>query len=206
MRVITVLRSGGDYKPSHVHALQKQVAHWAPLATFECLSDVEIPGVKTTPLVHGWPGWWSKMELFRPELRGDFLFMDLDTVIVGPLDDFDSVSSLTILRDFYRNGKKLKEGLQSSLMFLPESERRGPWDDFTTNPPMSMRLFARGGDQALLEMHYLHIAKRWQDVLPGQIVSWKVDCQHGVSPDARIICMHGKPRPWEVGQFLHLYR
>jgi len=146
------------------------------------------------------------MELFRPDLRGDFLYMDLDTVIVGPLDDFEGINRLTILRDFYRDGKRLKEGLQSSLMFLPESQRRPPWDDFTVNPALSMALHRGGGDQSLLEPHYIHSADRWQDVLPGQVVSWKVNCAHGVPPNARVICMHGKPRPWQVGQFFNLYR
>lgn len=147
------------------------------------------------------------MELFRPDFRGDFLFMDLDTVIAGPLDEFERVNSLTILRDFYRDGKKLKEGLQSSLMFLPESARQGPWDDFICNPALSMMMHRYGGDQKLLEGHYINRAARWQNVVPGQVVSWKVDCKNGiVPPDARVICMHGKPRPWAVGQFLHLYR
>lgn len=168
---------------------------------------MEVPGIETTPLVKKWPGWWSKMELFAPSMKGDFLFMDLDTVIVGPLDGFERVSKLTILRDFYRDGKKLKEGLQSSLMFLPESSRQGPWDDFMCNPALSMMMHRYGGDQKLLEGHYIGHAALWQDVLPGQVVSWKVNCTNGiVPPEASIVCFHGKPRPWAVGQFLHLYR
>ncbi|MGH8338151.1 MAG: hypothetical protein ACRETL_15305, partial [Gammaproteobacteria bacterium] len=120
------------------------------------MSNVEVPGVKTIPLLHDWPGWWAKMELFRPDVRGDFLFMDLDTVIVGPLDNFARIDKLTILRDFYRDGKRLKEGLQSSLMFLPESQRHAPWADFTVNPALSMALYRAGGDQKLLEPHYIH--------------------------------------------------
>lgn len=145
--------------------------------------------------------------MFRPDLRGDFLFMDLDTVIVGPLDDFERVNKLTVLRDFYRDGKKLKEGLQSSLMFLPESARQGPWDDFMCNPALSMMMHRYGGDQKLLEDHYINRAARWQDVLPGQVASWKVDCKNGiVPPGVNVVVFHGKPRPWAVGPFLHLYR
>nr|WP_145924153.1 hypothetical protein [Halomonas elongata] len=36
------------------------------------------------PLAHGWPGWWSKLELFRPH-GGDLLYLDLDTVVRGDL-------------------------------------------------------------------------------------------------------------------------
>lgn len=215
MRIVTVLQTralnalhhgSSEYTAKHVQALARQIEQYAPFAQFQCLSDVKVDGVETLPLTHKWPGWWSKLELFRPDLRGDFLFMDLDTVIVGSLDDIASVSKLTMLRDFYRDGKKLKEGLGSGLMFLPESARSVVWDDFTTNPSLAMRLHARGGDQTLLETHYMHPAARWQDEVPGQVVSWKVNCARGVPPDARIICFHGQPRPWAVGQFLHLYR
>lgn len=219
MRIVTVLRSVGlrmglglqtslcEFKPLHVQALQKQVAKWAPFASFECLTDVDVPGVDCVPLEHKWPGWWAKMELFAPRMKGDFLFMDLDTIITGPLDDIEKVSELTMLRDFYRDGVKLKEGLGGGLMYLTEAARRAPWDDFMSNPTASMAMNRRG-EQHLLEQYYLNKAKRWQNVVPGQVVSWKVHCSQANKPpaDARVICFHGVPRPWHVPQFHGLYR
>lgn len=215
MRVVTVLQTralnalhpgSSEYKPMHVQTLARQVAEQSPFAEFLCLSDVSVPGVNTLPLANKWPGWWAKMNLFDPALKGDILFMDLDTVVVGPLDDVEGITDLALLRDFYRDGKKLKEGLGSGLMFLPEAARAQVWDEWIANPNFNMRLYARSGDQGLLEKFYLNSAKRVQDLVPGQVVSWKVHCQHGVPQEARVICFHGKPRPWEVGQFLHLYR
>jgi hypothetical protein len=205
MRIVAVLRSGGEYLPKHAQALARQIEEHAPFAQFQVVSDTPIDGVEVLPLEYKWPGWWSKMNLFAPAMRGDFLFMDLDTVIVGPLDDLERVNELTMLRDFYRDGKKLKEGLGSGLMFLPEAARAAVWDRWMSNPPWNMRLYCRG-DQHLLEAMWLNKAKRWQDLVPGQVVSWKVHCAAGVPPEARVVCMHGQPRPWSVGQFLHLYR
>jgi hypothetical protein len=201
-----VLKSGGDFKPSHVQALKRQLEKHAPSATFSCFTDMKVEGVECRPLKRKWPGWWSKMELFDPEVRGDILYMDLDTVLVGPLDDLTRVNSLAMLRNFYRDGKKLKEGLQSSVMFLPERHRTVAWDLFIQHPAWHMSLYRAGGDQRLLESLWLNTAARLQDLLPGQFVSWKVNCAKGVPPEARVIVFHGKPRPWDVGQFLHLYR
>jgi hypothetical protein len=131
--------------------------------------------------------------------------MDLDTVITGPLGDILSVDKPTLLRDFYRDGKKLKEGLGSGLMYLPEEARANVWRFWNEQPQLHMRMYPRG-DQFLLEKFFLNTADRWQDVVPGQVVSWKVNCQGGVPPEARVVCFHGQPRPWAVGQFLHLYR
>ena len=54
---------------------------------FVCLSDIEIPSITTIPLIGNTPGWWAKIELFRPDLfSGPVLYIDLDTVICNELD------------------------------------------------------------------------------------------------------------------------
>lgn len=214
MRILTVFNSrslyGGvqEYKVEHVQALARQIEQYAQGVRFQVLSDVKVPGVETLPLKQGWPGWWAKLELMSPNLPGDFLFMDLDTVITGPLNDILAVKKLTLLRDFYRDGKKLKEGLGGGFMYLPEDYaiRRPVWQMFMQQPQLNMRVYSRG-DQFLFEKFWLNTAQRWQDVVPGQVVSWKVNCKDNiVPPDARVVCFHGQPRPFAVGQFLHLYR
>lgn len=86
-RVFTVLRGGGEYGPQHVQAMQRQVRKWAPADTqFYCLSDTDVPGVDCIPLENEWPGWWSKLELFRAVLKDDFVYTDLDNVLLGPID------------------------------------------------------------------------------------------------------------------------
>ena len=211
MRIVTVLKSRGvfgpsEFQPVHVKALQRQVEKWAPFAQFTCLSDVPVDGVECVPLKRNWPGWWSKLELFDPELGGDFLFMDLDTLIVGPLDDFEKITKLTLLRDFYRDGKKLKEGLGGGLIYVPAGGGREVWDEFNVNPRATMALYRRG-DQHFFETFWLKSADRFQDVLPGQVVSWKCHCAatDRVPPEARVVCFHGIPRPWAVPQFRNLY-
>lgn len=212
MRIVTVFTPRAhhmgtcEYTPKHVQALQKQVAQWAPFVEFECLTNAKIDGVKTVPLRNAWPGWWAKMNLWDPQTPADFLFLDLDTVITGPLDDILAVRELTMLRDFYRDGKKLKEGLGSGLMYVPAGCRQDVWNLWIQQPELMMRTYPRG-DQFLLERFFLNTAKRWQDVVPNRVVSWKVHCKNDVVPaDASVVCFHGKPRPWEVGQFAPLYR
>jgi hypothetical protein len=214
VRIVTVLQTralnalhagSSEFKASHVVALQKQVEKYSGFANFECLTNETIPGVDCRPLGQNWPGWWAKMNLFDPAIPGDFLFMDLDTVITGDLTDILATTKLTLLRDFYRDGKKLKEGLGGGLIYLPESERAQVWDFWRGNPAYAMRMYSRG-DQFLFEKFYLNTAQRWQDVVPGQVVSYKVNCANGVPPDARVVCFHGQPRPWTTGQFLNLYR
>jgi len=215
VRIVTILQTralhalhpgSSEFTPAHVQALQRQVEQYAPFASFECLTNAHVPGVDCKPLEHNWPGWFAKMNLFSPSMKGDFLFMDLDTVISGDLSDILAVDKLTLLRDFYRDGVKLKEGLGGALCFFPEATRAQVWEYWIKNPLLAMRMAGHKGDMEIFERFYRNTADRWQDVVPGQIVSWKVNCTHGIPPEARVICFHGQPRPWAVGQFHHLYR
>ena len=211
MKVVCVLRgsdqlrSSDDYDASRVARLVRQLARWAPQAELVCLSDVEVPATRV-PLQSMWPGWWAKMELFAPWApAGDFLYMDLDTTLVGGLDDIAKVRGLTLLRDFYH-----PQYASSGLMFLPETERARIWEVFSADPigwiceyqseARMQRRDGRWGDQAFLADHGFDQAQRWQDLVPGQIVSYKAHrlAANGLPPDARLICFHGVPRPWDA--------
>lgn len=208
MQVALVLRSGGEYRPAHVQVLAKQIEQWLPGARVFCISDVDVQDVRCLPMLAAWPGWWAKMELFAPRIKGDILFMDLDTVVRGPLEAIASVGRLTVLRDFYR-----PRGLGSGLMYIPEVDRAEVWDAWMQGPAEAQAVCGGKGDQAFLERFWLHKAARWQDVLPGQVVSYKVhvnpDWKHGtpgtVPETASVVCHHGKPRPWDSLEFKRLY-
>ena len=64
--------------------------------TFYCLtnSNEGFPCyVKPIPLLYGWPGWWSKVELHRADLpEGRALYLDLDSHVMRslkPILDFE---------------------------------------------------------------------------------------------------------------------
>lgn len=162
------------------------------------MSDIDVRGVECVPLICNWPGWWSKLELFAPDIQGDLLYMDLDTVITGSLDSVLSVGRDVILRDFNRSDE-----VQSSLMYLTAERRAAVYAAFCKNPQQHMVDMIQRGDQGFLEPFYFDAA-RWQDILPGQVNSWKLGGRR-IAPDQRIVIFHGKPRPWAVEQFKDLY-
>jgi hypothetical protein len=201
MRVAFVLRSGGEYRPEHVLRLAAQVRErfFDPVV----FSDVDVPGVERIPLRRNWRGWWAKMELFDPEIPGDFLYMDLDTRLVGQIDEIAARTEITLLRDFYRPAR-----LQSGLMYLPEAARRETWASFNEQ---HMRIYP--GDGQFLDSIWRGRARTWQDDLPGQVVSYKCHVMKDakrpgkhigdgtVPKNARIVCFHGKPRPFDLPEW-----
>lgn len=184
MTPVCVLRSGGDFSPEHVRWLAKQVPGLV------CLSDVPVPGVETIPLAHDWPGWWAKLEMFAPSLSGDVLMIDLDTVVKElPAQP----ERTTVLRDFTEPSI-----IGSGLMYVTADDRARVWAAWIADPAGHMaacKRWPKWGDQGFL-MDHLADAARWQDSEP--VYSYKVHCQRGMPTDAKVVCFHGKPRPWLV--------
>lgn len=186
--IVLVLRSGGIYTADDAVRLADQLGD----SRVVVLSDVDVP-LPRIPLAHGWPGWWAKMELFRPDLGlDDFLYLDLDTMVRGDLFHMEQCGRLALLRDFYRQW-----GLGSGMMFLPADVRNDIWLAWTANPSRWMAQFQLGGDQEFLEQHWVHKAARLQDLYPGEIASYKAS-----SPDevrsAKVVCFHGEPKPRDI--------
>jgi hypothetical protein len=50
-------------------SLHSQVARYLPGIRFVCLADTPVT-CERWPLLDDWPGWWAKMELFRPDIEG----------------------------------------------------------------------------------------------------------------------------------------
>jgi len=194
LTIACVLRSGGIYSPDWVARLHRQAARFAPPHRFVCLSDALVPEVETIRLLHDWPGWWAKLELFRPALfSGTVLYFDLDTILVddiAALGGFDG--GIGLLRDFYRptglgSGVMAWNGQEVAQLYHRFASEAGAW---FSNP---------GGDQAFIEAA-LPGAQRLQDRFPGKIVSYKVDgCAAGPPAGAAVICFHGAPKPHEIG-------
>lgn len=159
---------------------------------FVCLTD--DPAVEPywrVPLQHDFPGWWSKLELFRPGLfSGPVLYLDLDTLITGDLSDIAGYRGpFAIARDFYQPTR----GQSCVMAWTPNAETARIWARFMEDPKGHMRRIKATGDQAFIN-ECLPNAVRLQDLFPDQIVSYKVHAQAGPPDGARLVCGHGEPR------------
>lgn len=181
---LCVLRSGGDFKPEHVIRLSKQIKGLV------CLSDVDIEGIKTIPLQYDWPKWWSKLEIMRPDIIGDVMYYDLDTLVINePVN----INVDTVLTDFGDSNV-----IGSGLMYLTAETRYKIWAGFIKDPQKAMNAHTKWpvGDQGFI-LPYVKDAQRWQDIY--NVYSYKYHCKRGIPADADVVCWHGKPRPWECG-------
>lgn len=198
LTVACVLKTGGEYAPHHVEALARGVRrHLSIVHRFVCLTDVpaDLPaGIEPIALPDPWRKWWGKICLFKKGLiTGPVLFLDLDTIVVGPIDDIAMGHRFTVLENFWSPAR-----IGSGLMAW-DCDLSAIYDAFRTDPPRFMREYnttEKWGDQGFIRFNSPQKWDLWQKRFPGRVVSWKKHCRDGVPAAASIVCFHGQPRPW----------
>lgn len=215
MIVACVLRSGGRFGVADVTRLRRGVRRHSHDAEFVVLTDVRnvmFRNAWTVPLATDLPGWWAKMELFRPGVFGEgrrVFYLDLDTVIVGDLSELLSYDGpMACLSDFYG-----PTNAASGVLAFPAElgVAREIWDDFSRDPVDVVRRHPRRMDHYLRRFLDRHDgrgapADRLQDLYPGQLASYKADLRGRRPPyreiaipdGARAVCFHGRPEPRDL--------
>ncbi len=194
--IVCVLKSGGHYGAAHVKSLADNVRQFNPGARVVCLSDLPLSGVdvERVALQHGLKGWFSKLEVFALD-EAEFLYLDLDVVITGPIHVALS-PGLFLLRDFGVGA------VNSSVMYVRGSFR-SILDIFLVNRDGYTAEYAvpeKWGDQDFIRDHG-KITGFIQDLAPGLAASWKRDLHYQmgwIRQPSCILVFHGKPKPDEL--------
>jgi len=196
VRVYT-LCTGGKYSPDYIYrlrsAVQRNLSH---PHEFVVVTDRDRPGVHCLMMdVH--PGWWGKIDILG--LPGPALFLDLDVVVTGPLDDLlGTRKDLRTARNWAQSGHG---GCQSSVMYWEDASivpAAFDFDTFAAWPPVHNPPHTYWGDQEFITL----LRDRGQLAVdyfnPAHVVSYKYHCRGGLPDDARVVVFHGKPDPHEV--------
>jgi hypothetical protein len=195
MLVLCVCKSGGGYTAEWVGKLRRAVERNLTVPhEFKCLSDLDVPCERIL-LRHKWPGWWSKIELFR-EITEPTLYLDLDTVITGNLDHFARLENdFAMLRNFH-----VPEFVGSGVMWFGKPQKH-VYERFCEKPFKWIEYHERKrdgpylGDQAFI----WESMGRKVDHLPMETIkSYKFHCKDGLPKNTSIVCFHGLPKLPEV--------
>ena len=132
--------SSRNYSPVYVERLKDMICRSTSYdVDFLCLSNLPASDfredIRVEPLRMNWPAWWSKIEMFNPDLdtAERVVTMDIDVVITGNLDsviehpakaaacDYWSMSSFTSRRQAIakarsNKGKKLVPEFSTNTM------------------------------------------------------------------------------------------
>lgn len=138
---------------------------------FFCLSNIDV-GKGTIPLRHNWPGWWSKIELFRPDLfKGPVLYLDLDIIIYS---NFERLVSSLDDHKFYMLEGQSKKGIPNSSMMYWSGDHSYIYTEFLNNTNKIKNNYRAGrklGDQGFI-FDSLKDVKFMNQLYP-EYFSWK---------------------------------
>lgn len=164
---------------------------------FVCLTD-DLPQVSSEvhviPLRHGWPGWWSKLELFRPNVfDGPVVYLDLDTIVTGDLRPLLQWGDRFVMaQDFYGGG-------HCSTAMAWRGDYSGVYHHFRQNSEQvigdyTARVDGRIGDQAYIEDRLKVEGHDLRTFPLGLVASFKKDARGGKPEGAAVVAFHGRPK------------
>jgi hypothetical protein len=198
IKVITVLRSGPEWLPNYVYNFKKGLEkNLTKPFEFICLSDIELTGITTIPLLDIGIGYWSKLQMFRRELglTEHCLYFDLDTIVKGNIDELIDIingESFVMLQDPWK-----PEQSGSGVMWW-SGDYSNLWDEYLTKSHEEWhKLYnehPRFGDQGYIIDRVEHT--RFQDLLDEPNWFGKFSKKES-KPETKVVIFGGRKRkPW----------
>lgn len=130
-------------------------------------------------------GWWAKVRLFTPGLfEGRVLYLDLDSVVVGSLDELAETKGIIQLRDWGWD----RDCYGSGVMVWDAGEHAEIYKRFRDDVPHRFE-----GDQ-----DWITSLGGW-DALPAVWCrSYRYHCRKSPPADCRVVAFHGHPKMHEL--------
>lgn len=203
--ILLVLKNSKDFTfydveliVRHIHG--KWVSEERPriICLWDKVSEpVDLGYMELLPLRNSWPGTWSRMQLYSPEMEQyrPYLYVDLDTAVI---DSLEEVFKLVVdprmfisLEDFWQKGQ-----LATGLAWIPANSDKitKVWNAWMQNPNATsfrMDYFLRKVITA--DAYWQQLTNRIYDFKPKgtRVLPY-------LPQDALLVCFHGKPRIREV--------
>jgi hypothetical protein len=212
---VVCVKVGDKYDNEYVYNLQKAVKNYLSIPyEFYCITDSPLEGVNCIPAPTRVKGWWTKIYLFARNngLKGKILYLDIDQVIIGPLDKFIPFDDFMMLQDFENSAVG-----NSSVLLFEKKKYEYLWDNLTAD---DMDRYPGDQDYIFYNTKPTFYPKHW-------VRSWKWHIHRGGIINVRyegtelkgeyrdepprltgvsIICFHGTTKPHQIEGMLPIWR
>jgi len=210
--IACVYKSGKKFNQQYVDNLYNMVKRNLTMPfKFVCLTDLFFSApYYLIRLEYGLRGWWSKFELFRPEVfdTNHVLYFDLDTLILDNIDEIVKVAQqheFLMLRGFNLEARKLGDTPASGIMSFKtrSSTPNYIFEQFMSDPQGNIEKTeckggpgGQGGDQGFTgDLLGWDNVKKFQDYLPANYITGKLVAKKytAVKPNYNVIAWSGYP-------------
>ena len=186
---------GADYVNKLYHGVCKYLTEVE--YDFTCFTENSEgldDGILVVPLVENWSGWWGKATLFSDHgLSGRMLYIDLDTVITGSLNDlarYDGVFAVMGTADL--ECEKAKDGYNTSII---------AWHtDFGKEIYLVLKKYYEQALKFICRFDFwtemmVKNAQIVQELFPQQFLDYLTYCKNHVPEGCRMVCFPREPKP-----------
>lgn len=190
----------GNWPVDYVYKLKNMLSRHLTLPYhFYCFSEREVPGIDTIIMPRHLLSWqknFPKFYVYSKDngLAGRTIMIDLDSVIVGNLDemfsfdgDWCGISPL---------GTRPTNNRGGGLVSFDQDKFHWLYDDMEANVDQYTKDY-RGNERFVYELFFSE-TPGWQALYPGYLQSYKWGIRKDISPELKFIAFHGNPRPHEV--------
>lgn len=215
--IIACWDGGEYYPPEYVNRLYRACLRNTTIP-FEFVLYVgplaEVPGrtaeidrdIRIVPT--GLPSWWCGMPIWKKDPPGirtsTILYLDLDQVIVGSLDDLILFpSDLACMKDWPAGlyPDKEKDGCVSTTL-IRNGAGSQVWDGYVAAGMPAYDVLTRKGPLPMAAQEILNGAQYGvkKDLFPEEwVCSYKLEVlKNGLPDDCRIVAFHGQPKQADV--------
>jgi len=211
---IVCIKWGQKYGPEFVNILYSMVKRNLTVPyRFICFTENSKnlnKNIEIFPLNENLEGWWHKLTLFKKnlfDLSGKTLYLDLDVIIVNPIDQlFYQKNNFIIIKDWFYSRPQYQKNNQimynSSVFLYNIGSYSNVWDDFEKDPEKFIKENNRG-DQEWITKKIPNASfwpKNWCRSFKWSYhfkdLNYNFDA--GFNDDTKIIVFHGRPNPPEA--------
>lgn len=185
---------GGEYLAKLVRAVRRYISP----SRIVCLTDspeLMPEDVEPVAFTRDDPSWWSKLQMFAPGVvSGRCLYLDLDNVIAGPLDELTALTGPLVMTDD-RHYPGLPNG--STMLFDAEA-MRGTWDVYQATPEVIQRRYSTwpmAADQAFLAAMHPGVPLFQQRLPAGYMLNALTELNGNAWRTARLVFGCSVPKP-----------
>ncbi|CAG9328941.1 unnamed protein product [Blepharisma stoltei] len=196
---VVCVKWGSKYGPDYVNKLYHGVKRHVSGIPYDFCCFTENPegldeGIRVVPLAENWSGWWGKATLFSEHgLEGRLVYIDLDTVITGSLNDLLSYPGVfAVMGTSDIACEKEKNSYNTSIIAWHSSFGKEIYTTLRQNYKYMLKFICRFDHWTEMMVKDADLV---QEVFPGQFLDYLTYCKESVPEGCRMVCFPRDPKP-----------
>lgn len=196
---VVCVKWGKKYGADYVNKLYHGVTKYLTDIEYDFTCFTENPegldnGILVIPLSENWTGWWGKATLFSDTgLEGRLLYIDLDTVITGSLNELAKYEgAFAVMGTSDLECEKAKDGYNTSIIAWHSGFGKEIYSVLKKYYDQTLKFICRFDFWTEMMVKNAGLV---QELFPGMFLDYLTYCKDSVPEGCRMVCFPREPKP-----------